>query len=71
MLNLKNKKRIKFILTIFLIILFIYGIPSLLPAVSSEECMDAYNECMDQYWWSGPFGYAYCTNGLMFCLLYL
>ncbi len=40
-------------------------------AVTSRECYSAYERCMQFYAWTGPFAYPYCTNGYIFCMLFI
>ncbi|MBS3819488.1 hypothetical protein KGY73_08310 [bacterium] len=60
---------------VFLVVLLMGGIFLPLQAVTTEECMDAYEECMELYG-SLPFpadahGTVYCATGLSFCILFM
>lgn len=73
MKNFSNKKPAawapQILLLVFLFLISVF--PAYASDVTSEQCVEAYHRCLDYYMWAGPFAFAYCGNGLVFCLLFL
>lgn len=75
MIYFLGKKEIVLGGVVFLVLFLMVGILQPLHAVTTEECMEAYEECMQDYG-SLPFpmrgyGSLYCATGLSFCILFM
>ena len=67
--TLTHKRR--YLAVVALLILLLASFATWGAAVTSRDCYNAYERCMQYYSWSGPFAYPYCTNGYIFCMLFI
>lgn len=75
MLKSKNKQKVVFGVSLLLVMVMVMGMFHPLQAVTSEECMDAFEECLEDYgnlpFPADAYGTLYCATGLSFCVLYM